>query len=85
MEAKAMSARATEIKVLTARAIATVLGETGQEFEQQSGHRLNVESGFAPDFVQRIEAGEPFDILICPPPMIDGLIKNGVCQINSRA
>ena len=37
-------AAADEIRVWTARAIATVLGEIGSEFERGTGHRLVVTS-----------------------------------------
>jgi len=70
-------ANAEEIKVFTSRAIATVLSAIGPEFERTTGHRLNVISGFSPNFVKQINAGEPFDIIFSPPRTIDGLIKNG--------
>jgi ABC-type molybdate transport system substrate-binding protein len=68
---------AAEIKVLTARAIATVLDKIGPEFEHQSGHKLKVISGFGPVFVQQINAGEPFDIFVSTPATLDGLFKEG--------
>jgi ABC-type molybdate transport system substrate-binding protein len=63
---------AAEIKVFTARAIATVLDKIGPAFERQTGHTLNVISGFGPVFisgfgpvfVRQINAGEPFDIFV---------------------
>ncbi len=72
-----MTADAIEIKILTARALATVLDKIGHKFEQQSGHKLNVDSGFGPDFVRRIDAGEAFDILVCRQSIIDPLFKDG--------
>ena len=72
-----MTTDVTEIKVLTARALATVLDKIGHKFEQQSGHKLNVVSGFGPDFVRRIDAGEPFDILALRQAVIDPLFKDG--------
>lgn len=71
------AANAAEIKVFTARAIATVLEKIGPEFERTTGHKLNVITGFSPIFVKRINAGEPFDVVVSPPPTIDGLIKDG--------
>ena len=68
--------RADEIKVLTARAIATVLEMVGPDFQRATGHKLNVISGFGPDFVRRINAGESFDVVVSAPALIDGLIKN---------
>src|SRR6185312_4979412 len=73
-----------EIKVLTARAIATVLEKAGADFQRATGHKLKVVSGFGPDFVKRINAGEPFDVLISAPAIVDGLIKNGKLDASSR-
>ncbi len=78
-------ANAAEIKILTARAGATVLAKIGPEFERATGHKLNVISGYGPDFVRRIKAGELFDILIAGPPIIDGLIKDGKIIAETRA
>jgi molybdate transport system substrate-binding protein len=75
--AHASAARADELKVFTSRAIATVLDKIGAEFEHTSGHKLHVISGFSPNFVKQINAGEPFDVIVSPPPTIDGLIKAG--------
>jgi len=75
---------AAEVKVLTARAIATVLIEVGPEFERATGHKLNVISSFGPVFVRQISAGEPFDVVVSPPPIIDGLIKDGKVIADSR-
>ncbi len=79
-----MTADAIEIKILTARALATVLDKIGHKFEQQSGHKLNVDSGFGPDFVRRIDAGEDFDILVCRQSIIDPLFKDGKLIAETR-
>jgi molybdate transport system substrate-binding protein len=77
-------ARSDEIKVFTARAIATVLEKVGPDFQRATGHKINVVSGFGPDFVRRINAGEPFDLLVSAPAIVDGLIRNGKLDANSR-
>ena len=48
------AADAAEVKVFTARAIATVLNEIGPEFERTTGHKLNVISGLPPQFLSLI-------------------------------
>jgi molybdate transport system substrate-binding protein len=75
---------AAEVKVLTARAIATVLSEIGPEFERTTGHKLNVISGFGPVLVRQIRAGESFDVVVSAPPVIDGLIKDAKVIADSR-
>jgi molybdate transport system substrate-binding protein len=77
-------ASAAELKVFTSRAIATVLDEIGPEFERTSGHKLNVISGFSPNFVKQINAGEAFDVVVSPPGTIDGLIKDGKVSADTR-
>ena len=57
-------ANGAELKVFTSRASATVLDKVGPEFERSSGHKLNVISGFSPNFVKQINAGEAFDIVV---------------------
>ena len=66
-----------EIKVWTARAIATVLSETGREFERETGYRLNVISDLPPAFARRFSAGEPFDVIVSGSATIDEWSKDG--------
>lgn len=65
------------IKVMTTRAIATVLNETGTEFEKASGHKLSITTDIAIRMVRQIQAGEAFDVLVASPEQIDTLIKQG--------
>src|SRR5258708_20513651 len=75
--AQPVIANAAEIKVWTARAIATVLAEAGPQFERTTGHKLTISTDLSPTFVKRANAGEPFDILITGSPPLDELIKDG--------
>jgi molybdate transport system substrate-binding protein len=70
-------ANAAEIKVLSTRAIGTILEKVGPEFERATGHHLNVTTDIAIRMVRRIEAGEPFDFLVASPGQIDDLVKQG--------
>ena len=67
----------SQIKVMTTRAIATVLNETGTEFEKTTGHTLSITTDIAIRMVRQIQAGEAFDVLIASPELIDTLIKQG--------
>jgi molybdate transport system substrate-binding protein len=75
---------ADEIRVWTARAIATVLGEIGGEFERSTGHRLIVSSDLPPAFLRRVNAGEAFDVLISGSSPLDEWIRDGRLLANSR-
>ena len=70
-------ANSAELKVFTSRAVWTVLREIGPEFEKETGHKLTLITGLSSEFLTRINAGEPFDIVAAPPPVLDGLIQNG--------
>ena len=59
-------ANAAEIKIWTARAIATVLAEVGPQFERTTGHKLTISGGLPHQLVIRANAGEAFDIVIRP-------------------
>ena len=77
-------ARAAEIRVWTARAIATVLAEIGAEFEGATGHRLIVTSDLPPNFLRRFNAGEPFDVLISGSSPVDEWIQTGRILAKTR-
>ncbi len=72
-----LTADAAEIKVWTARALATVLVEVGPEFERMTGHNLDVSSGLPDDFLRRAADGESFDVLISASSPVDRWIQNG--------
>lgn len=75
---------AAEIRVWTARAIATVLAEIGAEFERDTGHRLIVSSDLPPAFLRRANAGEPFDLPISGAAPVDEWIRDGRIVAGTR-
>ena len=84
MLAKPSSATGHEIRVWTARALATVLAEVGPEFERKTGHKLIISSDLPNAFARRADQGEPFDILITSSTVLDDWIKQGRIQAASR-
>jgi molybdate transport system substrate-binding protein len=83
--AHTVGARASEITVWTQRAIATVLAEVGPTFEQQTGHKLKVASDLTARFLQRIDTGESFDIIVsAAPDLMDGLVQRGKIIAETR-
>ena len=71
------SGRAADIKVLSTRAVMTILETVGPEFERTTGHKLHVSSDIAINHVRRVMAGDPFDLLVASPGQMDDLIRNG--------
>src|SRR5262245_43882629 len=78
-------ATAPEIKVWTARAIATGLAEFGPQFERTTGYKLAISSDLPTAFARRANAGEPFDILISGSAPVDEWIKDGKIIADTRA
>lgn len=74
-----------EIKVWTARAIATVLAEIGPQFERATGYKLDISSDLPTGFARRANAGEPFDILISGSAPVDEWIIEGKILGETRA
>lgn len=74
-----------DLRILTTRSIATVLGKIGADFERRTGRTLSVTTDVAVRMVRRINAGEPFDLLVAAPAQIDELIKAGKIIPESRS
>ena len=70
-------ARAAEIKVLCSNGLREVMLEVAPEFEGATGHKLDLTFGLASAFKQRIEAGEPFDVVVLVPALLDDVLKQG--------
>ena len=75
---------AADIRVWTARAMATVLAEIGPQFERATGHKLNIVSDLPTGFARRAKAGEQFDILISGSRTVDDWIKDGQIMAKTR-
>jgi molybdate transport system substrate-binding protein len=80
----APNALASELKIFTARAVATVLDKIGPDFERMTGHKMSVVVAFSSELVERINAGEAFDLIAVPPPAIDRLIDGGKVAADSK-
>jgi molybdate transport system substrate-binding protein len=84
--AQVRGASGVEIKISTARLVATVLRQVGPQFEHETGHQLKVTEIYGPKFIKRLNAGEPFDadVLILRPDYIDAFIKEGKLLAETR-
>jgi molybdate transport system substrate-binding protein len=75
---------AADIKILSTRAVMTILESVGPEFERATGHKLHVLSDIAINHVRRVMADEPFDLLVASPGQLDDLIRNGRIVAETR-
>jgi molybdate transport system substrate-binding protein len=78
-------AQGAELKVLCSNGLREVMLELAPEFERASGHKLNLTFGLAAAFKQKIEAGEPFDVVVLVPALLDDVVKQGKVTGDSRA
>jgi molybdate transport system substrate-binding protein len=78
-------ASAAEIKVLCSNAIKAVMEELVPQFEQATRHKVLIRYGLSAALERQIEAGEPFDIAVLTPPLIDNLVKQGKIAADTRA
>ena len=76
---------ATEIKVWAPWVIAAVLWKIGLQFELTSGYQLDITSDLPGTYIKWIDGGEPFDVLIGTPDMIDELTKTGKIAVETHA
>lgn len=74
----------TTIRIISSMATRQVLAELIEQFEKQSGYRVEIESVGGVDAVKRVEAGEAFDVVILASNAIDKLIDSGKIVAGSR-
>lgn len=77
-------AKAAEVKVLSAGVMKEVILTLKPEFEREAGYKLTVDVAPAGTLARRIEAGEPFDLVVVPRRRIEGLIEKGKVSAGSR-
>src|SRR5262245_11458276 len=69
---------ADEIRVLSSVGIKAVIDELAPQFEKTTKHKVTTVFGLAGALKAQIEKGEPFDVAILTPPLLDDLIAKGV-------
>jgi molybdate transport system substrate-binding protein len=74
-----------EIRVLSSVGIKAVVEELAPQFEQKTKHKVTIVFDLAGVLKTRIEGGEPFDVAILTPAMIDDLISKGKIAPATRA
>jgi molybdate transport system substrate-binding protein len=76
---------AAEIKVLSGNGGRAAVIALAAQFERASGHKVALHFEVNAAQRRKIEAGEPFDVAVLNPPVIDRLIKAGKIVAGSRA
>lgn len=76
-------ALAAEVKVLTAATFKPVLLAVVPGFEKRTGHKVEIEDGSDGALAERIRRGEPFDLAVLPPALLESLAKDGAVSDGS--
>jgi molybdate transport system substrate-binding protein len=79
------TAKAAEIKVMSAIAMQPVMEDLGPKFERATGHKLVISFGTLAVIVKRVQDGEAADVVVIPRQGIDGLVKDSKAAAGSVA
>src|SRR3954469_15439919 len=82
--ALAASAGAAEIKVLCTNGVRAVVDELIPQFERTTGNKIVIQFEPSTQLRKRIDAGEPFDLVIMTTTLVDDEIKAGKLTADSR-
>ena len=79
----APGAHGADINVFVTNAARRAYGTLIPQFERASGHKVLSQYGLPPELIRKMEAGEPFDVMILSYD-VEGLVKQGKLATNSR-
>jgi len=79
------SAAADEIRVLSSIGIRTVVEDLAPKFEKTTKHRVTTVFDLSGALKTKIEGGEPFDVVIITPSLVDDLIAKGKVSPASKS
>jgi molybdate transport system substrate-binding protein len=72
------------IKVMSCGAVQSMVTALGAEFEQATGHKLDLNFGTAGALRERLKGGEAADLVILPAATVEAMEKNGAFVPGSR-
>jgi molybdate transport system substrate-binding protein len=78
------TARAAELRVLSAAAMQSVFKDVAGEFERTSGHKLIIDYGTIGGIAQRVQSGETPDFVIGSSLSMPALVKDGRIEAVSQ-
>ena len=80
----ATPAHADQIRVLSSVAVKSVIEALAPQFARETKHTVVPEFGIAAAIKTSIEKGEPFDVAILTPAMLDDLAAKGLVESTTR-
>jgi molybdate transport system substrate-binding protein len=72
------------IRGISSMATRQVLGELAAAYQQRSGQPVQIESVGGVDAARRVEAGEPFDVVVLASDAVDKLVAGGAAVAGSK-
>src|SRR6188474_1378884 len=85
MLASAVPSSAEEIRVLSSLGIKAVVEDLAPKFEKTSKHKVTTVFDLASALKAKIDLGEPFDVAILTPALLDELIAKGKVASASKS
>ena len=82
--ARFVHGNAAEIHVLCSNGFKAVMEDLVPQFERATANVVRVTYGLSAELSRRIQGGEPFDLAILTPELIDGLAREGRVAADSR-
>lgn len=76
-------AQAAEVRAFVTGAARPMFDLLAPQFERSTGHKLITTSALPPQLVAKVEAGEPFDVIVLSYD-VEALIKKGLIEPSSR-
>jgi molybdate transport system substrate-binding protein len=83
--AAALPAAAADLVVLSGNGARSAVATLAKQFEQSTGHKVEVRFAVNPEVKRRIDGGEAFDVAVLNPPVLDALIKENKVVGDTRA
>lgn len=79
------TAQGAELKVLSGNGAKAAVRELCGQFAHKTGNKVSIHFEVNAELKKKIEAGEPFDVAVLNPPVLDALIKDGKVVAGTRA
>jgi molybdate transport system substrate-binding protein len=78
------SCGAADLRILSGNGARAAVTELAARFDRATGHKTSVEFAVNPETRAKIEAGQPFDVAVLNPPVLDALIKQKLIAAETR-
>jgi len=78
------TAMGADIKVLSAGAVEPGIAKLADQFRRETGNRVRIQFGTAPQLEKRLAGDEVADVLIAPPGLMEAQVRRNKVEADSR-